>query len=193
MNNNPLSPDDDVSPNLGGFRYGIGVSVGVLSVIIIVTLLSYFCTRRTRLSRSPNRTAALVVITNSSSDDFDQDHNHNHNHNHQVEQGLDDAVLESFPKVMYNQTKVHTIKGSNGRNHHQSSTTSDSSCSICLADYNDSDLLRLLPDCGHLFHLTCVDPWLRQHPTCPICRNSPIPTPLTTPLAEVAPLASRRD
>ncbi|KAF4354065.1 RING-H2 finger protein ATL70-like [Cannabis sativa] len=191
MNNNPLSPDDDVSPNLGGFRYGIGVSVGVLSVIIIVTLLSYFCTRRTRLSRSPNRTAALVVITNSSSDDFDQDHNHNHNH--QVEQGLDDAVLESFPKVMYNQTKVHTIKGSNGRNHHQSSTTSDSSCSICLADYNDSDLLRLLPDCGHLFHLTCVDPWLRQHPTCPICRNSPIPTPLTTPLAEVAPLASRRD
>ncbi|KAM6584160.1 hypothetical protein CsatB_011162 [Cannabis sativa] len=191
MNNNPLSPDDDVSPNLGGFRYGIGVSVGVLSVIIIVTLLSYFCTRRTRLSRSPNRTAALVVITNSSSDDFDQDHNHNHNH--QVEQGLDDAVLESFPKVMYNQTKVHTIRGSNGRNHHQSSTTSDSSCSICLADYNDSDLLRLLPDCGHLFHLTCVDPWLRQHPTCPICRSSPIPTPLTTPLAEVAPLASRRD
>ncbi|XP_062087099.1 RING-H2 finger protein ATL70-like [Humulus lupulus] len=178
MNNNTLSTGDQVSPNL--FRYGIGVSVGVLSLIIIVSLLSYHCTRRTRLSRPPNRTAALVVITNSR--DFDR--------LHLAEQGLDDAVLNNFPEVMYDQAKVHVNKGSNGRNHE--SSTTGSSCSICLADYNDSDLLRLLPDCGHLFHLTCVDPWLRQHPTCPICRNSPIPTPLTTPLAEVAPLASRR-
>ncbi|CAH2040846.1 unnamed protein product [Thlaspi arvense] len=58
-------------------------------------------------------------------------------------------------------------------------------CSICLADYKGSDTLRLLPDCGHLFHLKCVDPWLRLHPTCPVCRTSPVPTPMSTPLAEV--------
>ncbi|CAI9097570.1 OLC1v1034032C1 [Oldenlandia corymbosa var. corymbosa] len=64
-------------------------------------------------------------------------------------------------------------------------------CSICLADYKNSDTLRVLPDCSHLFHLKCVDPWLRLHPTCPVCRTSPLPTPLSTPLAEVVPLATR--
>ncbi|PON84389.1 43kDa postsynaptic protein [Trema orientale] len=175
MNNSTLSPNDDVSSNLGGFRYGIGVSVGVLTLIIFITLFSYFCTRRTRLSNHPNRPAALVVVTTSS--------------DLQAEQGFDDAVLGTFPKIPYGQAKLHMNKGSDGRDR----STASSACSICLADYNDSDMLRLLPDCGHLFHLTCVDPWLRQHPTCPICRNSPIPTPLTTPLAEVAPLAGRRD
>ncbi|KAJ0624340.1 putative transcription factor C2H2 family [Helianthus annuus] len=38
----------------------------------------------------------------------------------------------------------------------------------CLADYKGKDLLRELPDCGHLFHVKCVDPWLRLNPTCPI-------------------------
>ncbi|KAJ6433075.1 hypothetical protein OIU84_020162 [Salix udensis] len=63
-----------------------------------------------------------------------------------------------------------------------------------LGDYKDSDVLRLLPDCGHVFHLKCVDCWIRRHPTCPICRNScsSMPTPLSTPLAEVAPLAVSR-
>ncbi|PON70246.1 43kDa postsynaptic protein [Parasponia andersonii] len=171
MNNNPLSPNDDASSNLGGFRYGIGVSVGVLILIIFITLFSCICTLRTRLSNHPNRPAALVVVTTSSE--------------LQAEQGLDDAVLGTFPKISYGQAKLHMNKGSDG---HDRST-----CSICLADYNDSDMLRLLPDCGHVFHLTCVDPWLRQHPTCPICRNSPIPTPSTTPLAEVAPFAGRRE
>ncbi|KAM0996002.1 hypothetical protein ACFX13_006115 [Malus domestica] len=52
-------------------------------------------------------------------------------------------------------------------------------------------VLRLLPDCRHLFHLKCVDLWLRLNPTCPVCRTSPIPTPLSTPLTKVVPLASR--
>ncbi|XP_028808754.1 RING-H2 finger protein ATL70-like [Neltuma alba] len=51
-----------------------------------------------------------------------------------------------------------------------------SSCSICLRDYKETDKLRLLPDCGHLYHLHCVDPWLRLHPTCPLCRTSSSPS-----------------
>ncbi|MQL75677.1 hypothetical protein Taro_008061 [Colocasia esculenta] len=50
-------------------------------------------------------------------------------------------------------------------------------CSICLADYKDADVLRRLPDCKHLFHLKCVDPWLRLHPTFPVCRTSPLRRP----------------
>ncbi|XP_019261485.1 PREDICTED: RING-H2 finger protein ATL70-like [Nicotiana attenuata] len=90
-----------------------------------------------------------------------------------VEVGLDEETLLSYPKLLYSEAKV---------NHKDSTATC---CSICLADYKNSDMLRLLPDCGHLFHLKCVDPWLRLNPTCPVCRTSPLPIPQTTPLAEV--------
>lgn len=88
-----------------------------------------------------------------------------------VPQGLDEATILSYPKLLYSQAK----------NHEGACTTSG--CSICLQDYKDTDMLRLLPECGHLFHLSCVDPWLKLHSTCPICRNSPMPSPLQPPLA----------
>ncbi|KAL5196874.1 hypothetical protein ABZP36_000386 [Zizania latifolia] len=48
-------------------------------------------------------------------------------------------------------------------------------CPVCLENYSDRDVLRVLPDCGHLFQRECVDPWLRQRPTCPVCLTSPAP------------------
>lgn len=53
-------------------------------------------------------------------------------------------------------------------------SSSCSCCPICLMDYRESDLLRMLPGCGHFFHVTCVDPWLRMNLTCPVCRRTPI-------------------
>ncbi|CAM8949076.1 unnamed protein product [Rhodiola kirilowii] len=48
----------------------------------------------------------------------------------------------------------------------------ESQCTICLAEYGDEDSLRFIPFCGHSFHKNCIDIWLRQHATCPICRTS---------------------
>ncbi|KAJ6325600.1 hypothetical protein OIU76_012641 [Salix suchowensis] len=45
-------------------------------------------------------------------------------------------------------------------------------CSVCLADYLGEDTLRILPYCGHSFHVTCIDIWLQRHSTCPVCRIS---------------------
>lgn len=45
-------------------------------------------------------------------------------------------------------------------------------CTVCLAEYQEKDMLRILPYCGHGFHVTCIDIWLQQHSTCPICRIS---------------------
>ncbi|WVZ77116.1 hypothetical protein U9M48_025017 [Paspalum notatum var. saurae] len=44
-------------------------------------------------------------------------------------------------------------------------------CAICLAVVRDGETVRLLPACGHLFHVDCIDLWLRAHATCPLCRR----------------------
>lgn len=44
-------------------------------------------------------------------------------------------------------------------------------CSVCLSAFADGESVRVLPDCGHMFHLDCVDPWLLAHAaSCPLCR-----------------------
>jgi E3 ubiquitin-protein ligase ATL7/58/59 len=39
------------------------------------------------------------------------------------------------------------------------------------------DMLRRLPTCKHEFHLHCIDEWLANHTTCPMCRCSLLPPP----------------
>ncbi|XP_076882353.1 E3 ubiquitin-protein ligase SDIR1-like [Bidens hawaiensis] len=41
-------------------------------------------------------------------------------------------------------------------------------CSVCLEQVNVGELVRSLP-CLHQFHANCIDPWLRQQGTCPVC------------------------
>lgn len=44
-------------------------------------------------------------------------------------------------------------------------------CAICLSDFVDGDLVRVLP-CGHVFHLPEIDSWLtRVKKFCPICKR----------------------
>ncbi|KAK7305114.1 hypothetical protein VNO77_43014 [Canavalia gladiata] len=46
-----------------------------------------------------------------------------------------------------------------------------SCCSICFQDFEDEELVRVLPKCGHFYHLVCIDKWLVQQGSCPMCRN----------------------
>ncbi|XP_010558086.1 PREDICTED: RING-H2 finger protein ATL43-like isoform X2 [Tarenaya hassleriana] len=43
-------------------------------------------------------------------------------------------------------------------------------CAVCLARFEPTEVLRLLPKCQHAFHVECVDTWLDAHSTCPLCR-----------------------
>ncbi|KAF6252013.1 hypothetical protein COO60DRAFT_1704488 [Scenedesmus sp. NREL 46B-D3] len=43
------------------------------------------------------------------------------------------------------------------------------SCTVCLGEYAAGELVRQLP-CGHEFHQACIDQWMANHGTCPICR-----------------------
>ena len=44
-------------------------------------------------------------------------------------------------------------------------------CPICLEELVSGEVLRCLP-CKHQFHRDCVDRWLTQKATCPICQQS---------------------
>ncbi|KAJ3704327.1 hypothetical protein LUZ61_008032 [Rhynchospora tenuis] len=44
-------------------------------------------------------------------------------------------------------------------------------CAVCITEFVDGQIGRLLPICGHKYHKECVDKWFREHSTCPICRT----------------------
>lgn len=44
-------------------------------------------------------------------------------------------------------------------------------CAICLSDFADGERIRVLPVCGHRFHVVCIDRWLVSHCSCPTCRR----------------------
>jgi len=49
-------------------------------------------------------------------------------------------------------------------------SSKQSTCAICIADYEPDDLLRVLP-CGHNFHKDCIDQWFKQSLLCPFCKK----------------------
>ena len=50
----------------------------------------------------------------------------------------------------------------------------DGICAICTDEAREGDQWKTLT-CDHKFHPGCIDPWLSQHPTCPLCRKVQTP------------------
>ncbi|CAK9141925.1 unnamed protein product [Ilex paraguariensis] len=50
------------------------------------------------------------------------------------------------------------------------------SCAVCLYEFDSGDEIRLLTNCRHIFHRSCVDRWMdHDQKTCPLCRTPFIP------------------
>ena len=50
-------------------------------------------------------------------------------------------------------------------------------CTICLSNYEKGEDVSYLNTCGHLFHTSCIDKWLREfNHKCPVCRLSADPS-----------------
>ncbi|XP_053329721.1 E3 ubiquitin-protein ligase RNF128 isoform X1 [Spea bombifrons] len=72
--------------------------------------------------------------------------------------------LQDEAKKAINQLQLRTIKqgdkvlGPDG-----------DSCAVCIDTYKPNDVVRILT-CNHFFHKNCIDPWLLEHRTCPMCK-----------------------
>uniref|UniRef100_A0A0D9WFL2 RING-type E3 ubiquitin transferase n=1 Tax=Leersia perrieri TaxID=77586 RepID=A0A0D9WFL2_9ORYZ len=66
-------------------------------------------------------------------------------------------------------------------------------CAVCIVEFRDGDMARLLPRCGHRFHADCVGSWLRLHSTCPLCRAAVLAPPNSTPATGATAAVTNND
>ncbi|KAK4392464.1 RING-H2 finger protein ATL78 [Sesamum angolense] len=43
-------------------------------------------------------------------------------------------------------------------------------CAICLSEFAAGERIRVLEECGHGFHVQCIERWLVSCSSCPTCR-----------------------
>lgn len=72
-------------------------------------------------------------------------------------QGLDSAFINDLPIILHT-----TSSGSN--------TVIE--CCIFLEIFQDGDKVKVIPSCQHSYHSECIDRWLRNQSSCPLCRVS---------------------
>ena len=47
----------------------------------------------------------------------------------------------------------------------------DIQCSICLESITSGTIVRVLPECKHIFHPKCINTWIKINANCPTCRK----------------------
>jgi len=73
--------------------------------------------------------------------------------------GIDQKVLDSIPVQAFDKTcKFLRLE-------------CQCECSVCLSGLEKGEMVRILPSCGHVFHVQCIDAWFASHSSCPFCRS----------------------
>nr|XP_016432385.1 PREDICTED: RING-H2 finger protein ATL16-like [Nicotiana tabacum] len=73
-------------------------------------------------------------------------------------EGLNESVIRSIPVFQYKKREENT--------------TTSCECVVCLNEFQEDEMLRVIPNCGHVFHIDCIDIWLQNNANCPLCRIS---------------------
>ncbi|KAJ0430636.1 putative transcription factor C2H2 family [Helianthus annuus] len=51
----------------------------------------------------------------------------------------------------------------------------EGTCAVCLGEFEEDEDVRIMPECAHVFHVSCIDMWLFSHDSCPLCRANATP------------------
>ncbi|XP_072913913.1 E3 ubiquitin-protein ligase RNF128 isoform X2 [Hemitrygon akajei] len=72
--------------------------------------------------------------------------------------------LKNEAKKAISQLDLRTLKQGD-----QETGPDADTCAVCIESYKPNDVVRILT-CNHFFHKSCIDPWLLEHRTCPMCK-----------------------
>ncbi|KAL5224441.1 hypothetical protein ABZP36_011080 [Zizania latifolia] len=151
-----------------GLGYGIAIAVGVLVFISTVMLASYICVR----AKKAGAAAVLLVLDDVPFPAPPPA---------VVVSGLDGPTIDAlYPKFLH-------VVGVGDDDDDDDARAGAPPCAICLGEFAAGDTLRRGPGCGHRFHAGCAERWLHVSATCPVCRDSPLPSPAATPLTANTP------
>ncbi|GLJ37775.1 hypothetical protein SUGI_0767810 [Cryptomeria japonica] len=125
----------------GSNGFGYELCIAMGLVMLMLVLLVAFL----RCTKEPPNAHATTIRDNGEESSSRED-------------GLE-AVRDSHSTIVYDSK------------HAALAQLEDRSCSICLDDYRDWEILRILMDCKHVYHVDCIDAWLMRSASCPICRN----------------------
>lgn len=84
--------------------------------------------------------------------------------------GLRKKALSALPRLAY-EDAVAAAAAARGGSAAAAEDKILAECAICLSEFAPREEIRVLPQCGHGFHVACIDTWLGAHSSCPSCRR----------------------
>ncbi|XP_036403997.1 E3 ubiquitin-protein ligase RNF128-like isoform X1 [Megalops cyprinoides] len=72
--------------------------------------------------------------------------------------------LKAEAKKAISQLQVRTLNQGDQETGPEADT-----CAVCIEAYKPGDVVSILT-CSHFFHKVCIEPWLLEHRTCPMCK-----------------------
>ncbi|PKI51853.1 hypothetical protein CRG98_027771 [Punica granatum] len=82
----------------------------------------------------------------------------------------EEAIAKCLKRDLYQKIKGNDEPAASTEN------DDDTKCSICQEEYVDEDEVGRL-QCEHMYHINCINQWLRLKNWCPICKGSAEPSP----------------
>jgi len=162
----PAPPPPDAGPSVAGtaerkLSPGLVLLVAILAMVFfIIGLLNLLVQNLLRLRRARRRRRRVgdAAAGGGGSPTAFQGQLQQLFHLHDA--GVDQAFIDALPVFAYGAVAARR----EGKDPFD--------CAVCLCEFAADDKLRLLPTCGHAFHVPCIDAWLLAHSTCPLCRGS---------------------
>ena len=79
-----------------------------------------------------------------------------------IQNNMEDVDISPDINVLTSSSSIHI---------YNTLETEFESCSICMENFSSNSIVRKLNNCGHIFHVDCVDTWFETNIRCPVCRT----------------------
>ncbi|XP_043714631.1 RING-H2 finger protein ATL40-like [Telopea speciosissima] len=135
-------------------RTALTLFLVVITVVVLLNVLHLYakCVLRRRARR--NRTSHLLEIRFTDEPV---------NSREPPKNGLDSSIIDSLPTFPYRSSSDRVDE------------TDAKECTVCLGTLENEEIVKVLPNCKHIYHVQCIDMWLNSNSTCPVCRTGAKP------------------